>query len=325
MKNMSFNKFRRLYVVIASLLLLAACKDKYDLPDQPLSKYIKVYMPAAVNNPVNRVLAITDSAQVIIYGADYGGADYPQADIPVTFSVNPALVDSFNRANNTAYTLLPEHGYTLSAISAVIPRGQLSTPPLELAVKTSGAGGIAALKDYLLPISIVKSTVTVNEQLRTTFFVIRAQPDLADYPDFDRSAWSIVDFSSQEANGEGADNGRAVFAIDNNPATYWHTQWQGGSPGPPHYITVDMGIVKTLHGLSFLDRQSDNDGKPQSVTVETSIDNHTWEPAGSFTLQNTKDLQKQFLSGFRDARYFRVNILSSYNATYTHLAELNAF
>ncbi|SEN14734.1 protein of unknown function [Chitinophaga rupis] len=322
---MSFNKFRTLYVIIASLLLLAACKNKYDLPDQPLANYIKVYMPAAVNNPVSRVLAITDSAQVIIYGADYGGAGYPQADIPVTFSVNPALVDSFNRANNTAYTLLPEHGYTLSETSAVIPRGQLSTPPLELAVKTSGADGIAALKDYLLPISIVKSTITVNEQLRTVYFVIRAQPNLADYPDFDRSAWRIIGFSSQEASGEGADNGRAVFAIDNNAATYWHTQWQGGSPGPPHYITVDMGAVKTLHGLSFLDRQSDNDGKPQSVTVETSIDNLSWEPAGSFTLQNTKDLQKQFLSGFRDARYFRVNILSSYNATYTHLAELNAF
>jgi hypothetical protein len=55
------------------------------------------------------------------------------------------------------------------------------------------------------------------------------------------------------------------------------------------------------------------------------VDNVSWEPAGSFTLQNTKDLQKQFLSGFRDARYFRVNILSSYNTTYTHLAELNAF
>jgi hypothetical protein len=282
-------------------------------------------MPAAVNNPVNRVLAITDSAQVIIYGADYGGAGYPQADIPVSFSVNPALVDSFNRANNTAYTLLPEHGYTLSATTAVIPHGQLSTPPLELAVKTSGADAIPALKDYLLPISIVKSTVTVNEQLRTVFFVIRVQPNLADYPDFDRSAWSIIDFSSQEANGEGPDNGRAVFAIDNNPGTFWHTQWQGASPGPPHHITVDMGAVKALHGLSFLDRQSDNDGKPQSVTVETSVDNVNWEPAGSFTLQNTKDLQKQFLSGFRDARYFRVNILSSYNATYTHLAELNAF
>lgn len=322
---MSFNKYRALYVIIAGLLLLAACKNKYDLPDQPLSNYIKVYMPAAVNNPVKRVLAITDSAQVIIYGADYGGADYPQADIPVTFSVNPSLVDSFNRANNTAYTLLPEHGYTLSAISAVIPRGQLSTPPLELAVKTSGPGAIDALKDYLLPISIVKSTINVNEQLRTVFFVIRAQPDLADYPDFDRSAWSIIDFSSQEANGEGPDNGRAIFTIDNNSATYWHTQWQGGSPGPPHYITVDMGAVKTLHGLSFLDRQSDNNGKPQSVTVETSTDNVNWEPGGSFTLQNTKDLQKQFLSGFRNARYFRVNILSSYNATYTHLAELNAF
>ena len=316
----------RIILLLATYaLLLPACKDKYDLPSQPLSNYTKIYMPEAVNSPVNYTLKITDSPQSIIYGANYGGQDYPSQDIPVTFSVNNALVDSFNTANNTSYAVVPDGAYILAKASSIIPRGQLTTGPLELTIRTNGVGSIEALKNYLLPVTLSTSSAKVNEKLRTTFYTIKAQPDLKDYPNFDRTNWTVIGFSSQEANGEGPSNGRAIFALDGNPSTYWHTQWQGGQPGPPHYVTIDMGETRTIHGLAFLDRQSDNSGKPNAVTVETSKDNITWEAAGSFNLQNTKDLQQQFLSGFKEARYFKVNILSSYNATYTHLAELNAF
>jgi len=305
--------------------MLGSCKDKYDLPAQPPSNYTKIYMPEAVNNPMNYTLKITDSPQAIVYGANYGGQDYPSQDIPVTFTVNNALVDSFNSANHTSYAVVPDGTYALAKAAALIPRGQLSTGPLEITVRTNGAGSIEALKNYLLPVTLSSTTAKVNENLRTTFYTIKAQPDFADYSNFDRTNWTVIGFSSQEASGEGPNNGRAIFALDGDPNTYWHTQWQGGQPGPPHYLIIDMGVTRTIHGLSFLDRQSDNSGKPNSVTVETSMDNVTWEAAGAFNLQNTKSLQLQFLSGFKQARYFKVNILSSYNATYTHLAELNAF
>lgn len=316
---------RNILLAATLVILQASCKDKYDLPAQPLSGYTKIYMPEAVNNPVNYTLKITDSTQTIVYGANYGGQDYPSQDIPVTFTVNNSLVDSFNTANGTNYAIMPDGAYVLAKTAAVIPKGGLSTGPLEIAVRTSGAGSMEALKDYLLPLTLSAASVSINEPLRTTFYTIKAQPDLKDYSSFDRTNWTVIGFSSQEANGEGPDNGRAIFALDGDPNTYWHTQWQNGQPGPPHYLIIDMGETKTIHGLSFLDRQSDNSGKPNSVTVETSKDNITWEAAGSFNLQNTKDLQQQFLSGFKEARYFKVNILSSYNATYTHLAELNAF
>jgi hypothetical protein len=166
----------------------------------------------------------------------------------------------------------------------------------------------------------------VNETLRTTFFVVKAQPDLKNYPFYDRTGWQVIDFSSQEATGEGPNNGRAVFILDNNTATFWHSQWQNGSPGPPHYVTIDMGIQKTIHGLSFIGRQGDYNGRPNEVNVQVSNDNSVWTDAGTFNLQNSKDQQSVFLpNGFKNARYFKVIINSSYNATYTHLAELNTF
>ncbi|HVU55226.1 MAG TPA: DUF1735 domain-containing protein [Puia sp.] len=316
---------RKIFLAATLVILLASCKDKYDLPAQPLSAYTKIYMPEAVNNPVNYTLKITDSVQTIVYGANYGGQGYPSQDIPVSFAVNNALVDSFNAANGASYATVPDGAYTFAKTTAIIPRGGLTTGPLEISIRTNGAGAIDALKSYLLPVTLSTSSAPINQALQTTFFIIKAQPDLKDYSNFDRTSWTVIDFSSQEANGEGPDNGRAIFALDGDPNTYWHSQWQNGQPGPPHYLVIDMGETKTIHGLAFLDRQSDNAGKPNSVTIETSMDNVIWEAAGAFNLQNTKDLQQQFLSGFKEARYFKVNILSSYNATYTHLAELNAF
>lgn len=317
------------------ILLLPACfvivygcrKENYNLPEQPVNSYDKIYMPQAVSAPALKTFKITDSVQTLTYGAYFGGQNYPANDIPVSFAVDNTKVDSFNLANKTAYAILPTGSYTLSDVNSVIPKGQLNTPPLSISLKTKGAGAMEALKTYLLPVSLSnKTAIPVNEGLRTTFFIVKAQPDFNDYPNYDRTSLQIIGFSSQEANGEGPNNGRAIFALDGNSGTYWHTQWQGGAPGPPHYLTVDMGAVKTLHGLSFLGRQADVGGKPNEVNVQVSMDNIMWGDAGTFTLQNNKNLQPQFLpNGFKTARYFKVIINSAYGGSYTQIAELNAF
>ncbi|WEK33940.1 MAG: discoidin domain-containing protein [Candidatus Pseudobacter hemicellulosilyticus] len=312
--------------IVCSLLLLtglSGCEKEYDLPSQPIDSYTKIYMPQAVTNPAVYELSIADTAQYLTYSASFGGQDYPGSDIPVTFVVSNELIDSFNLANGTSYAALPEKSYVFSTASAIIPAGKLSTGPLSIGVTTDG--NMDMLTDYLLPISIGKAGEKVNDKLRTTFFKVRAQPDLNNYPPYDRSGWSIVDFSSQEANGEGANNGRAVFVLDDNTATFWHTQWQGASPAPPHHITVDMGEVKTVHGLYFTARQSADNGKPRDVQIQLSTDNSTWITAREFTLANTKELQYQFLKSFTEARYVKMIVLNTYSSTVTHLADLKVF
>jgi hypothetical protein len=306
--------------------VLSGCKDNVILPYQPINSYNQIYMPEAVNGPVVKILKITDSAQTLVYGANYGGQGYPGSDISVNFEVNKALADSFNVANKTSYPLLPDGSYILSANSAVIPKGKVSTTPLTISVKTTGPGAMDALKTYVLPVGITGNPVKVREALRTTFYLVKAQPDFNDYSNYDRSNWDIIGFSSQEANGEGPNNGKAIFALDGNSSTFWHTQWSGASPGPPHYIIIDMKEVKTLHGVSFVGRQGDGGGKPNEVNIQVSLDNTTWTDAGTFNLLNNKDLQKQFLpNGFKNARYIKAIINSAYNASYTQVAEFNAF
>jgi hypothetical protein len=318
-------------IIVAILftgMLYVSCSDKVTLPDQPLSDYEKIYMPQAVNNPAKKVLAVSDTVQTIIYGANYGGQDYPAQDIPVDFAINPALVDSFNLKNNTNYKALPASSFSFTQTAAVIQKGKLTTEPLELKIRTGGTNAIDVLTDYLLPITIAapKSNINVNEDLRTTYFLIRSQPNINDYPDYSRTGWTIAGFSSEEpAEAQWGNGGEAIHALDDNTSTFWHSQWQNASPGPPHYIIVNMGATKTLHGLWFIDRQNDQEGKPKEVQVQVSIDGITWTDAGAFTLENTKATQKQFLSGFKPAKYFKVIFTSSYDASYCHLAELGAF
>ena len=314
--------------LLFTVMLYISCSDKVTLPPQPLSDYEKIYMPQAVNNPVKKILPVSDTAQTIIYGANYGGQDYPSQDVPVDFAINPAMVDSFNLKNNTKYKALPAGSYSFKQTSAIIQKGTLATQPLACTVSTGGPNGIDVLTDYLLPITLVasKSNIPVNEELRTTYFLIRSQPNIDDYPDYSRTGWTIAGFSSEEpAEAQWGNGGQALHTLDDNTATFWHSQWQGASPGPPHYIIVNMGATKTLHGLWFIDRQSDNDGKPKDVMVQVSLDGINFTDAGTFTLENTKATQKQFLSGFKQAKYFKVIFTSSYDASYCHLAELGAF
>ncbi|MCK7554005.1 discoidin domain-containing protein [Chitinophaga sedimenti] len=316
---------KRLFLLTGVLATLAACKDEYDLPEQPLENYISVYMPQAVNSPVSKTPDIADTLQYIIYGANYGGQDYPGKDINISFKVDPLLADSFNTANNTSYELLPTKGYDLETLESTIGKGKLNTAPLKVSVRTKGVNSIDALKTYILPVSIATSSEKVNEKLRTTFYIIKAQPKLADYPDYDRAGWAIAGFSSEEANGEGANNGHAKHTLDGDKGTFWHSQWQGASPGPPHYIIYDMGAEKEVHGISLLARQNTGSGKPSVVVVETSLDNISWTNGGTLELQNTQDLQRRFLNGFKQARYVKITITAAFSASYSSLAEFYAF
>ncbi|MBL8330296.1 MAG: discoidin domain-containing protein [Rubrivivax sp.] len=88
-----------------------------------------------------------------------------------------------------------------------------------------------------------------------------------------RSAWQ-VSASSQEVTGE---NGAAANAIDGNPATIWHTQWQAANPAHPHSFTINLGIATDVTGLRVLPRQDvSNNGMIARFNVYRSSDGVNW-------------------------------------------------
>lgn len=313
-------------LALFAMACISSC-EKIAIPrEEQTDSYNQVYMSAAVRNPGIVTLKMLDSTYAITYGGSYGGVATPAEDIELKFTVDEQKAKEYNESRGTGYPMLPASAYSLSASTAILAKGTLATQPL--AVKVNPTKGMDLFKEYLLAVSMsaTKEGVKVNESLRTAYFIVKASLDFADFADFDRSGWSVPGVSSEEpAEGE-KNGGLGIHAIDNKPSTFWHTQWDPSYSPPPHWIAIDMGTSKVIHGLYFTGRQSTNDGKPNRVLVEVSNNGTDWSPAGTLTLQNTNATQRFFLPEFPQARYMRIVVESNFgNTAYTHLAELGAF
>lgn len=69
--------------------------------------------------------------------------------------------------------------------------------------------------------------------------------------DLPREAMCIVYADSEELS---ADDGAAANVIDNQPTTFWHSEWKAKSPAHPHQIVLDLGGQHTLTGFRYLPR-----------------------------------------------------------------------
>jgi len=317
-------------IILLTGIFHIACDPNVDILGQEnIDSYTSVYMPQAEGGAKSETLNISDDPQELLFGAAYGGMNYPSRDIEVTFKVDDASAEAYNSANGTTYTILPPEAYSMTETKAIIPSGKTSSAVLKLLVNTKA---MAPFVRYIIAVKIEQAgdNEKINEALQTAYFILKTQPNREDYPNLDRGSWSVTDKSSEEpTEGNWGNGGLVMNTFDDVESTFWHTQWNGGTPPPPHWFIIDMGATRVLHGLSFLGRQSGNtNGRFKDVVVETSLDGSAWTVAGSFTLQDQGDEQYEFLSsGFnKEARYFKVTVNTVYEGVaYSHLAELNAF
>lgn len=288
-----------------------------------------IYIPEARSlNIVNFDLGepMTQTFHVAVSSSDYvttSGLEVA-SDVSVTLAVDPAKVEYYNSSCGTDYELLPADCYTLTE-SAVIPAGATSSDDLTLNVDARGK--IQPFDSYLLPVTITSATgAGINPQQSTVYYLLSGAEDVWNMPLADRSQWKVVEVSSEETSGEGSDNGHAIHAFDGLKSTFWHTQWKGGEPQPPHHIVVDMGQEVKMLGFQYVSRDH-GEGWPQEMTLETSLDGQTWESAGTYSdlPAERKAEFRSYLPGFKQARYFRLTITAVYNGKWsTHVAEINA-
>lgn len=100
---------------------------------------------------------------------------------------------------------------------------------------------------------------------------------------------TVSDFDSEEATGEGANNGHAIHAIDNNPNTFWHTEWQAADPPYPHHITLDLGSVRGIGGYHYVPRQGNGNTRIGQYQVHYSNDGTNWTLMDSGDWPNNAD------------------------------------
>jgi hypothetical protein len=86
-----------------------------------------------------------------------------------------------------------------------------------------------------------------------------------------RAAWKVLSVTSEEP-GEGM----LTQAFDNNPKTYWHTDWRNVNPDYPHNFTLDLGEEMTATAVKLLPRTDSENGLIGVCKIELSADNKTW-------------------------------------------------
>jgi len=62
----------------------------------------------------------------------------------------------------------------------------------------------------------------------------------------------VVKVDSEETQ---ADNDCGANAVDGDPNTIWHTEYQANKPGPPHEIVIELVPPSEIKGFAYLSRQ----------------------------------------------------------------------
>ncbi len=90
----------------------------------------------------------------------------------------------------------------------------------------------------------------------------------------------VVSVTSEQTTSEPAPSGFANAAIDDNPSTYWHTQWSPRTDPYPHAIVLKVKPCETvgcsINGLEFTQRQNADNGRVRGYEVYVSADGSTW-------------------------------------------------
>ena len=136
-----------------------------------------------------------------------------------------------------------------------------------------------------------------------------------------KRALKVVKVDSEETSGE---DGKGANAVDGNPATHWHTQWESDSPPHPHEIIIELGAPAKIKGFTYLTRQDEEvNGSIKEYEFYVSDDGKEFGPPvkkGSFT--DTKSQQTATFE-VKSAKFIKLKALSEVNdQAWTSAAEI---
>jgi hypothetical protein len=117
-------------------------------------------------------------------------------------------------------------------------------------------------------------------------------------------------------------NGGPIKVIDDNIATFWHTETTS-TKIYPHWLAVDMKKLFNVTRVELTCRQGKTDSFT-SFTIQGSLNGVTWTSYDSFTVIQKNETQSFIITGSPQMRYIRVYVATGPNY-YAHLAEFSAF
>jgi hypothetical protein len=136
-----------------------------------------------------------------------------------------------------------------------------------------------------------------------------------------KTVLTVVKVDSEETSGE---NGWGTNAVDGNPNTFWHTQWQDASPEHPHEIIIELTPPSTIKGFTYLPRQDDIDnGSIKDYEFYVSDDGTDFgQPVKKGTFGTGKEMKTVTFEA-KKCRFIKLKATSEINdAAWTSAAEI---
>jgi len=137
-----------------------------------------------------------------------------------------------------------------------------------------------------------------------------------------RKSWKIHYVDSLHA---GAEN-RPENAIDGNPKTIWHTNWDTNvNDALPHEIQVDMREPLKIKGVTYTPRQDNSNGRIKDYEVYVSKDGKSWgKPMKTGQFPDSSATQEILFGKTVEVRYIRIVATSEVKGNFfTTIAEFS--
>lgn len=100
------------------------------------------------------------------------------------------------------------------------------------------------------------------------------------------------------------------LAIDGNPSTIWHTNWEPMAQ-PPHFLALDLKKPVRVRGLTYLPRQDMTNGRIAGFELYASVDGKSWgQPLASGQWPDDAVAKTVRLNEAVEARFLKLVALS---------------
>jgi hypothetical protein len=183
----------------------------------------------------------------------------------------------------------------------------------------TGSVGMALLTGGCAREQAANSSIVINPPAVDAPAAPAATPPAA--AQASQNGLTVVRVDSEETAGE---DGKAANAIDGNPDTIWHTQWQDATPECPHEIVIELTPPGVIKGFTYLPRQGESDhGDIKGYEFFAGNDSRNFgEPLAKGEFSSSKELKTVPLAPIA-CRFIKLKAVSEVNGeAWTSAAEI---
>lgn len=172
----------------------------------------------------------------------------------------------------------------------------------------------------------------VARQLRLSLLQYAASPDFkptteipldGNIPAFSRES-TLARLTPKMSASTEHENFWAINAADNNPDTYWHSNWNPPEPALPHSLVIELKQPLTVGGFLYTPRKDCDHGRIARYRIHASSDGRSWNSIAEGNFENSDKPQTVSLESPTTARFFKLEALQEVrNRNWTSVAEFD--